>query len=55
MQDKGYKFGIKLVSLEQARGSGLVKELRQMDIESEKRDAVPMEKVMRELGKRQDI
>ena len=52
LRDRGYKFGIKMVSLEQARGSGLVKALREMDIESEKRDAVPMEKVMKELRKK---
>jgi len=46
---RGYKFGVRMISLEQARGSGLVKKLRQMDIESEKRDAVPLEKVMKEL------
>ena len=36
LRDRGYKFGVRMISLEQARGSGLVKELRQMDIESEK-------------------
>jgi len=49
LRSRGYKFGVRMISLEQARGSGLVKELRQMDIESEKRDAVPLEKVMKEL------
>jgi len=48
LRDKGYKFGVRMISLEQARGSGLVKELRQMDIESEKRDAVPLEQGMEE-------
>ena len=53
--DRGYKFGVRMIPLEQARGSGLVKELRQMDIESEKRDAVRKEKGVKELRKRQDI
>lgn len=44
-----HKFGIRMVSLNQARGSGLIKKLREMDIESEKRDAIPGEKVMKEL------
>lgn len=52
LQDRGYKFGIKMVSLEQVRGSGLVKKLKEMDIQSEKGDAIPMEKVMKELGKK---
>ena len=47
LRDRGYEFGVRIISLEQARGSGLVRELREMDIESEKRDAVPMEKVMK--------
>lgn len=54
LRDRGYKFGIKMVSLEQVGGSGLVKKLKQMDIESEKRDAVPMEKVMKELTKEEN-
>lgn len=49
LRDRGYKFRIKMVSLEQARGSGLIKKLRQMDIESEKKEAVPMERAMKEL------
>lgn len=49
LRSRGYKFGVRMISLEQARGSGLVKKLTQMDIESEKRDAVPLEKVMKEL------
>ena len=42
LRGKGYEFGVRLVSLEQARGSGLVKKLRQVNIESEKKDAVPL-------------
>ena len=52
--DKGYKFGVRMVSLAQARGSGLVKKLKQMNIESEKRDAVPMAKVTKELAKEEN-
>jgi len=49
LRSRGYKFGVRMIFLEQARGSGLVKKLTQMDIESEKRTAVPLEKVMKEL------
>jgi len=52
--DKGYKFGVKLVSLAQVKGSGLVKKLRQMDIKAEKRDAIPLEKIRKELTKEEN-
>ncbi len=35
---------MRMVSLEQIRGFGLVKKLKQIDVESEKRDAVYREK-----------
>ena len=47
--DRGYEFGIKMVSLEQARASGLIKKLKEIDIESEKRQAVPIERAIKEL------
>lgn len=33
-----------MVSLDQAKGSGLIKKLKKIDIEKEKREAIPMEK-----------
>lgn len=49
--DRGFEFGVKMISPEEARGSGLIKKLKQMDIESEKRAAIPMEAVIEELNK----
>ncbi|MEW6214014.1 MAG: hypothetical protein AB1478_02235 [Nitrospirota bacterium] len=51
LRGKGYKFRVKMISLDEARGSGLIKKLKQMDIESEKREAVPMETVIEKLDK----
>jgi hypothetical protein len=51
LRDRGYEFGVKMISLEEARGSGMIKKLKQMDIESEKRAAIPMETVIEELNK----
>jgi len=48
-QDRGYEFGVKMVSLDQAKGSGLIKKLKKIDIEKEKREAIPMEKAAEEL------
>jgi hypothetical protein len=49
LRDRGYEFGVEMISLEEARGSGMIKKLKQMDIESEKRVAVPIAKAMKEL------
>lgn len=49
LQQKGYKFGVRLVSIGETKGSGLVKKLKQMDIEAEKRDALPMEEALKKL------
>ncbi|MBT9149460.1 MAG: hypothetical protein AAGB97_05075 [Dehalococcoidia bacterium] len=49
LQGRGYKFEVRLIPLEQARGSGLIKRLMQIDIESEKKGAVPLEQAMEEL------
>lgn len=51
LRDRGCEFRVRMVSLDQVRGSGLVKALREMDIESELRNAVPIEEAMRELSK----
>jgi len=49
LQDRGYEFEVKMVSLNQAKGSGLIKKLKKIDIEKEKREAIPMEKAMKGL------
>lgn len=51
LRDRGYEFGVKMISPEEARGSGLIKKLKRMDRESEKRSAIPMETVIEELNK----
>jgi len=47
LRGRGYEFGVRMIELEQARGSGLVKELREREVESE--EAVSMEMMEREL------
>jgi hypothetical protein len=47
--DRGYEFGVRMVPLEEAGGSGLIKKLREMDIESEMAEAVSIEDVEKEL------
>ncbi|GFP34856.1 hypothetical protein HKBW3S43_00648 [Candidatus Hakubella thermalkaliphila] len=54
LRDRGYEFGVKMISPEQARGSGLIKKLKETDIESEKMGAVSMETVMKELDEEED-
>jgi len=49
LQDRGYEFRVRMISLDQAKGSGLIKKLKKIDIEEEKRSAIPMEKAMKEL------
>ena len=49
LRGRGYEFGVRMISLEQARGSGLVKELREREIESEEHEAVSMDVMEREL------
>jgi len=48
LQDRGYEFRVRMVSLDQAKGSGLIKKLKKIDIEEEKKSAIPMEKTMKE-------
>lgn len=49
LRGRGYKFGVRMISLEQARGSGLVKELREREAESEEHEAVSRGVMKREL------
>lgn len=49
LRDRRYEFEVRMIPFEKARGSGLVRRLKQMDIEPENGDAVPMEEVMKEL------
>ena len=46
---RGYEFGVRMIELEQARGSGLIKELRDRREELEKGETMPMERLEREL------
>jgi hypothetical protein len=49
LRGRGYEFGVRMIALEQARGSGLIKELKEREVESEKSEAIPMERLEREL------
>ncbi|MEA2033244.1 MAG: hypothetical protein U9N41_06640 [Euryarchaeota archaeon] len=49
LRGRGYEFGVRMISLEQARGSGLVKKLREREDELEEGEAVSMEVMEREL------
>jgi len=51
---RGYEFGVRMVPLEEAGGSGLIRKLREMDIESEVEGAVPIEDMERELKDAED-
>ncbi len=44
-----YEFSVRMVSLEHARGSGLIKELKEREVESEKEEGVSMEILEREM------
>ena len=46
---RGYEFGVRMIELEQARGSGLIKELRDRREEFEKGETMSMERLEREL------
>jgi hypothetical protein len=48
LRDRKYKFGVRMISLDETKGSGLIKKLRQMNIEAEKKGAVPMDIVTKE-------
>jgi len=49
LRGRGYEFGVRMIELEQARGSGLIKELKEREVESEESEAVPLERLEREL------
>lgn len=51
LQDRGFEFGVKMISPEEAKGSGLIKKLKRMDRESEEKATLPMETVIEELNK----
>ena len=51
---RGYDFGVKMVPLEEAGGSGLIKKLREMDIEAEMERAVSIEDMEKELEEAED-
>ncbi|MEA3281410.1 MAG: hypothetical protein U9Q68_02460 [Euryarchaeota archaeon] len=51
---RGYEFGVRMVLLEEAGGSGLIRELREMDIESEMAEAVSIDDMERELEEAED-
>ncbi|MGB2727728.1 MAG: hypothetical protein WBC40_02435 [Halobacteriota archaeon] len=38
LRGRGYEFGVRMVELEQARGSGLIKQLKETEVESEKKE-----------------
>lgn len=48
MGDRKYKFGVRMISLDETKGSGLIRKLRQMNIEAEKKGAVPMDIITKE-------
>ena len=49
LRGRGYEFGVRMIELEQARGSGLIKELRDRREELEKGETMSMERWEREL------
>jgi len=49
LRGRGYEFGVRMIALEQARGSGLIKELRERKVESGESEAVPLARLEREL------
>lgn len=49
--NRRYEFEVKMIPLEMAKGSGMVKKLREMDLESEKEEGIPFETVMEEVEK----
>ncbi|MEA2075217.1 MAG: hypothetical protein U9O85_05730 [Euryarchaeota archaeon] len=49
LRGRGHEFGVRMIALEQARGSGLIKELKEREVESEESEAVPLERLEREL------
>ena len=49
LRGRGYEFGVRMIPLEQARGSGLIKRLRERGEELESGEAVSMEVMEREL------
>jgi hypothetical protein len=54
LMGRGYEFEVRMVALEEAGGSGLIRKLREMDIESEMAEAVSIEDMGRELGEAED-
>ena len=55
LRGRGYEFGVRIIPLEQARGSGLDKKLREWEEESEEGETVPMEILERELKEEERI
>lgn len=49
LRGRGYEFGVRMIALEQARGSGLLKKLKERKVESGESEAVPLERLEREL------
>jgi len=49
LRGRGYEFGVRMIALEQARGSGLIKELRERKVESGESEDVPLARLEREL------
>ena len=54
LRGRGYEFGVRMIELEQARGSGLIKELRDRREELEKGETMPMERLERELEEQEN-
>ncbi|MCP4113691.1 MAG: hypothetical protein GY749_50555 [Desulfobacteraceae bacterium] len=50
LKGRGFEFNTKMIPFEHARFSGLLKELMQKNIESEKQKGIPVEDVMKELS-----
>ncbi len=51
---RGYDFGVRMVPLEEAGGSGLIKRLRAMNLESEVEGAVSIKDIEKELKEAED-
>jgi len=49
LRGRGYEFGVRMIALEQARGSGVIKKLKERELDLEKSKAISRERLEREL------
>jgi len=49
LRGRGYEFGVRMIALEQARGSGVIKKVKERELDLEKSKAISRERLEREL------